>query len=459
MRKNLLLLLLAAMFTMVSCNYNEDQVTVNTTEADQEVIVDGKVPLSRAITNADFVFKNIEGASLKNRKVKSVDVLTTSNSNSVIANTRSGLGEQEQPVAYVVNYENNEGFAILAADTKLPPVIGIGDEGNFNTQGFIDFVQNNATRTGSSELNPAQEVQYAVINNSLLLPPTIGDIHPVNCTDTTIVLKCMPLVRTKWGQREPYNYYAPLDPEDDSKVSDAGCGPVAATQILAALCFHHNWRPNIQLSNQYSINWYAINKMIYDGVYYFFPDDYSSRALAVASLIRAFGEAAESEYSYHEGTDTYLSKIRSVYTELGLIQVRTGNQDSSPAVTRNKIFDMILNKNYPVMVRADNSYSNEKVGHFFIIDGWLRLEYSVISSDIIGPGLENPAVFIDTTQLKFDLVHINLGWKGSCDGYYLPDAFDLTKKKYEEYAELNDYPSTSQHVYDLNIGYTVYDMP
>ena len=58
MRKNLLLLLLAAMFTMVSCNYNEDQVTVNTTEADQEAIVDGKVPLSRAITNANFVFKH-----------------------------------------------------------------------------------------------------------------------------------------------------------------------------------------------------------------------------------------------------------------------------------------------------------------------------------------------------------------------------------------------------------------
>ena len=144
MKKSYFGLLLVAMFTMFSCNYNEEQVSVNTKETGQEVIVDGKVPLSRAISNADFIFRNTEGLGAKKRKVKGVDVLTTSNTNSHIANTRSSLNEQEEAVAYVVNYEDNDGFAILAADTKLPPVISIGDEGNFNTQGFIDFVQNRA---------------------------------------------------------------------------------------------------------------------------------------------------------------------------------------------------------------------------------------------------------------------------------------------------------------------------
>ena len=458
MKKSFFGLLLVAMFTMFSCNYNEEQVSVNMAEAGQEAIVDGKVPLSRAISNADFIFRNTEGLGAKKRKVKGVDVLTTSNTNSHIANTRSSLNEQEEAVAYVVNYEDNDGFAILAADTKLPPVISIGDEGNFNTQGFIDFVQNHATRS-NSEINPAQEVQYAIINNSLLLPPIFPpsiDIGPINCVDTTVILKCMPLVRTKWGQEEPYNYYAPVDPNDEDKISFAGCGPIAAAQILAALCFHHNWRPTTQLSDEYNVSWYRINKIIFNGITSFQSDDNSADALNVASLIRAFGEAAESTYSYYNGTNTYVSKMNSAFTELGLKNVKYLEVDSNVSVVRDKIFNMVLNENYPVIVRADNS-DNVEDKHFFILDGWLRLEYTVITTELINIDIDNPYLLTDYTQRSFDLAHINLGWNGFCDGYYLPDAFDLTTRKYQDYAEPNE-SGTSNRVYDLNVGYIVYNM-
>ena len=458
MRKNHFLLLLVAMFTIVSCDYNGEQSVVTTTEAQQEAIVDGKVPLSRAISNADFIFRNTEGLGAKKRKVKRVDVLTTSNTNSHIANTRSSLNEQEEPVAYVVNYEDNNGFAILAADTKLPPVISIGDEGNFNTQGFIDFVRNHATRS-NSEINPAQEVQYAIVNNSLMLPsisPPSIDVGPINCVDTTVVLKCLPLVRTKWGQGAPYNYYAPVDPNDEDKISYAGCGPIAAAQVLAALCFHHNWRPTSQLSDEFDFSWYTINKIIFNGIKSFQSDDNSADALNVASLIRAFGEAAESTYSYYNGTNTYVSKMNSAFTELGLKDVQYLEVDSNASVVRDKIFNMVLNKNYPVVVRADNS-NNVDDKHFFVLDGWLRLEYSVITTEYDHTGIENIYFRNDYTQHSFDLAHINLGWNGFCDGYYLPDAFDLTKRKYQDYAEPNE-SGSSNHVYDLNVGYIVYNM-
>ena len=51
---------------------------------------------------------------------------------------------------------------------------------------------------------------------------------------------------------------------------------------------------------------------------------------------------------------------------------------------------------------------------------------------------------------------VNFGWGGSCDGYYLPDAFDLNADKYREYAEDNDDPSNMSYVYDLDILYTIY---
>ncbi|MBR5105805.1 MAG: hypothetical protein IKU93_05145, partial [Alistipes sp.] len=60
-------------------------------------------------------------------------------------------------------------------------------------------------------------------------------------------------------------------------------------------------------------------------------------------------------------------------------------------------------------------------------------------------------------QRNFDLVHINLGWGGYCDGYYLLDAFDLSESRYKEYAEEGDYGIANGYVYDLNVGYTIYD--
>ena len=68
MRKNFTLLLLTALFALVACDNNESSVVVDTTQKQQDAIVDGKIPLNRAISNADFVFRNTEALGHKNRK-------------------------------------------------------------------------------------------------------------------------------------------------------------------------------------------------------------------------------------------------------------------------------------------------------------------------------------------------------------------------------------------------------
>ena len=64
----------------------------------------------------------------------------------------------------------------------------------------------------------------------------------------------------------------------------------------------------------------------------------------------------------------------------------------------------------------------------------------------------------DNLQRTIDLVHVNFGWGGYCDGYYLPDAFDLNADKYREYAEEYDIESYESIIYDLNVKYVVYDL-
>jgi len=454
MKKSYLMLLLVAMFALVACNYNESEVVVDTTQTNENAIIDGKVSLTRAISNADFVFRNTEEHGNKTRKIKSVDVLKRANANSRVTRT-SSLDEQDA-LAYVVNYDNNEGFAILAATTKLPPVISIGDEGNFNTEGFVNFIQNNGATRSEEEIHPAQEVQYAVISNSLLLQSAgYGDLL-LRGVDTTMILKCLPLVKTKWSQDPPYNYYSPFLPNSSTTKSAAGCVPVAGAQTLASLCYHHNWRPTVQLSDEYYMDWYIINRIIFNDIIEFLYHDNSTNALAVASFIRAVGEDVNASY----GTDTsaHLSDLENTYEKLGMLSVRYGNEGTFLPVTREKIFDMIISENYPVTTLAQRETRGTTKGHAFVLDGWLRLEYSLISFNniVVSPGVMD--ALEDNLQRSLDLVHVNFGWGGSCDGYYLPDAFDLNADKYREYAEDDDDPSNMSYVYDLDILYTIYSL-
>lgn len=64
----------------------------------------------------------------------------------------------------------------------------------------------------------------------------------------------------------------------------------------------------------------------------------------------------------------------------------------------------------------------------------------------------------DNVQHKFDLVHVNFGWNGTCDGYYLPGAFDTTSNEFNEYAESNDIDVIRSYDYSLNVYYITYDL-
>ena len=181
--KKFYFVLVAVLFTAYACE-RMDFASDNEVDDNPENIVDGgKISLKKAMSNADFVYANIGDADSRVRKIQSVEVLTSSDLNGELVCTRYSSAmeetESDEPLAYVVNYEDNAGYAILAANEDLPPIIGLGDNGNFSAAEFVNYTQN-----GIEDLSPAKEVQYAVINNSLRLPS-------INC----IVPRSMPLAR------------------------------------------------------------------------------------------------------------------------------------------------------------------------------------------------------------------------------------------------------------------------
>lgn len=407
------------------------------------------VSFEQAISNADFVYKNIDGNH--RRKIQDVGLLTRS---ALSPSTRSS--ENDEPLAYVVNYSGNQGYAILAATKELPPVLVLGDEGNFSMSNFVEYVSGGNTRAGNNILSPEQELQYEIVNNSLnLINPDMGlesDIIVGDYTDTTILMKCMPLVPVKWNQSAPYNKYAPM-------VGDvsclAGCVPVACAQTLATLCYRHNFRPTVEINENYTVDWHRINNLICaDTVKYaYYQDTPGSRA--VATLIRAIGEEIDAEYGV-ESTPASMVGVVDLYEKLGLQNVYSMQNDNPN--TLDSLFLMIVDKNYPVDCCASRITADGKVKrHCFNVDGWLRLQYTQLIRESVFSG--GAIIFReDNMQRRFDLLHINLGWGGSCDGYYLPGSFDLSSNEFGEYDEENDGSNTAQRNYDINVVYYMFDL-
>lgn len=102
----LVALLLCAI--MVSCGKGYDEVT--------SVSSDTTIPVEKALQTLSS-FNQQTGAETRtqSRQISSVDVTYT---------------EDHTPLAYLVNYSDGKGFAVLAADTGMDPIIAVTDSGS-----------------------------------------------------------------------------------------------------------------------------------------------------------------------------------------------------------------------------------------------------------------------------------------------------------------------------------------
>lgn len=424
----------------------EENLTTNEIEVNTDGVefAESSLTIDQAVKSMEFVQRNLDGTNHRKRSIKNVELLTTLDIKANAVTRASGDETAEQPLAYVVNFENNGGYAILAADTNLPPVIMLGDEGNFSTEEYLDFVQNNTTRSGS-ELTDVEDVQYTMITNSIVLPPTYPT-SPRNPRDTAVMVRCLPLVPTKWGQGAPYNYYAKTE---DNQTAVAGCVPVAFAQTLASLSYHHNFTPSVEIDPEYPVNWPMINAAISNGIIKYSSNDTSSEALNVASLIRAAGSNLDTKY----GATKTSASVTLVATELIRLGCSSAVYEHNSKVSTDDLFTMIVRNNYPVISQASRLENDKTYAHAFVLDGWLRLEYTY--SIITGTG---PYIYTEDYRSQFDLVHVNFGWDGVCDGYYLPTSFDTTSSQYNDYAEENDINATNNRKYDFEIWHMIYNL-
>jgi hypothetical protein len=306
------------------------------------------------------------------------------------------------PAAYICNYTKG-GFAVIAADRHMQPVLAFAARGSFPVadlrnpkampEGLLSWLETTkaiavALRQSPNENNPVQgaanEWKALVDNPGPAFDPTkIATAPPTKSNPASRVppntdpppsssTQRGPLLLTTWGQGCGYNDYVPSSSRGDYCYHcPTGCVATAMAQIMNYWHYPAN-----------AFNWGGMQP--------------TSGTPATAQLMQACGNAVHMSYGENSSgaDDDYVDdmlKGRYGYSSADFIS----NQD--PGLYNNVIND--INNNRPVLLGgfSDTTWGfGSGSGHSWVCDGYIQ-------SYIEGNG-----------YLSF---HMNWGWDGRSNGW------------------------------------------
>lgn len=323
---------------------------------------------------------------------------------------------------YVVNFSNNNGFVLVAADKRTEPIFAIVDEGNFNfsqlekeeNDMFLTFLDN-AIHTELKDIENFKKDK---------------DLTRATSKGWTINTQYSPILKTKWsqgGKNSPNSYgkYCP------NKIT--GCTVTATAQILSHFKTpsHVSWSYNGSGGSS-DLHWTQILSDCekYNGV---LSSGTTPQSLnEVAHLCRYLGSAFGADYK-SESTGVKENKPIDWFNDWsGLKATKLQGYNES------QIISAIKNGN-PVYARGNSGRKKflgitikYTGGHAWVYDGYI--------SATKGGKQQN-------------LIHCNWGWGTSHNGYYLSKVFDTNSG-----AEIKDNEITrsgTSGYYKYNLEYSV----
>lgn len=383
MRKTLTLALLSLI--MVACSQEEPIITPENMYKGKQS--EHRVSLDDALKTADALLSQIgkPGTRSKSRRVANVKYLTS-------VATRSGAIDT---TLYLVNYENNEGFALLGADDRVRPVYAISDEGQLNmsdtieNKGLAMFFQNTeADITGLTG-------PYVPIDSNIYIPQP-----PINSYEYEIYRQTEPLLnyyQNRWHQQAPYNAYCPVI---DDTTTVVGCMAVAIGQIMA----YHQYPTSVGTK---TFNWDEINS--------------GRNNDQLAQFFRLLGNPENLNMTYRKSMSySYKSNAQRTFMNLGYSDPGSYLDFNEEAIIE------ILEKGElkeigggPVYV--DGRYDSS--GHAWVIDGYLQ--YNKITNNVL-------------CERQDILFHCVWGWgAGTNNGYFYWSKTESLGGEAVEYDEID----------------------
>ena len=382
----------------------------------------------------------------------------------------------EEILAYVVNYENDKGFAVINADPFSIPIVARTESGHLDSKKLgnkiLEIINGCQTKSGNSEYINADDLSLEEFIYEIIATPLVSSIQ--NSSDTREVIyedwidafKYGPLVTVKWNQTYPFNmrmqshnywltenywYYKGLPP--------VGCGNVALGQILSSVK-HPSRAPGTNTTYDWTTlrsisNYTNVSDYLPGATSYPFETNpiLMSKVDDLADFLHTISILCESESS-EDGTSSTTPKTLEAMKSLDRSYFANGEILSYESNSSNLISCIQASK--PVFCRGDRITNDDTrsiedkqtAGHAWVIDGYTKRErdYTIITPDDQHHG----------TQTRY-YFHINWGYSGHFDGYYDTGVFDMSQRVYlDDTIDTHPDASLGNKAYTLNIQFIKY---
>ena len=286
-------------------------------------------------------------------------------------------GETSQQPYYIFNAEDNQGFVVASGDDRTAQILGFGNSGNIDVANMPLNMQ---------ELLANYVKQIEALGNKKVTTTTVAGSGKANIS---------PLLSTTWNQDIPYNNSMNVSVPGKTGNPYTGCTATALAQVLRYHRYPDETKAEIPTfftdEHHISVPAVAANSPI-DWNYmldaYVGVSSTATQEKAVADLMMYCSYALRSDF-YPDGTGAYINTIPPILVDIFGYDP-TVMLEASANYTIDSWHKMVYNElaaNRPVVYGA----SSIGGGHAFVIDGYRTDGY----------------------------YHINWGWEGVCDNYFL----------------------------------------
>lgn len=176
--------------------------------------------LTYMLNTMDSVSQKTRGYSTS-RTIKNIDVVR----NTISATRSNGI----DTLLFLVNFEDEKGYAILGANDNFSDVIAIVDNGNLSVDEFL-FPHYNSEDCAEVYGLYEHIFNYALkkcVANSAEGATRAAKGYP---GPRQFLHQKLPMLTTAWHQHDPYNVLCPIK---DGKYCVAGCVAIAVAQVVA----------------------------------------------------------------------------------------------------------------------------------------------------------------------------------------------------------------------------------
>ncbi|MDR3235235.1 MAG: C10 family peptidase [Prevotellaceae bacterium] len=479
--KTIYIIIITTLFLTVACkeeNLLPEQTPqtneeVQFTDAEQKVLLQQRnekhqVSMDEALQLANDVIAFFDGeAAVKSgtaRKIGSVTAVRAPKTVSLKSVDGTDIAMSDT-AAYLFNFADNEGFALISGDTRVETsILGYSDSGTLGDtldnvglavflEGAAAYMENSiveAERLKDSLLNSIAEklVEANLLPETKVIPATgnSGELwmgYNLNILTTyynwETISHVYPLSKVEWNQGSPYNEHAPLACAYDGLRGYrawAGCVAVAVAEILS----YHQYPSSI---GGVALNWSFLNS--FTGR----PDAYdavrgknqvqktplnSNDALfnhQVSILMMIIGAEIGTSYGC-SGSSSNIDKANNFLRSLGYTTGGVCSYNYNTVIAS-------LNMGRPVIMRgfAHNHdfnilgarlWSTYDGGHDWVIDGYLNQKQKVstnIKLIALLTGLPITSMSPSITYNYASYLHINWGYDGDSNGWFVAGCFDI----------------------------------